>query len=193
MKRGVPPSLCQSRMGPTADRDDSHLASSAGLSFMQPLQVSPRASRLRSPRNAPAPPRAVFFSRRRSFTTSCSRMVSRCAVLIRRDQLLDQLLEADRRIDHHRLHVGEVLQMRIEVHRVEDAEDFLADLGALARRAADHLLVEDAAVDPPQEHEVGDGGHVDAGGQQIDRDGDLRDWRRCGTSGSGSAPCPRCR
>ena len=95
-------------------------------------------------------------------------------VVLRRDQFLDELLEADRRIDHHRLHVGEVLEMRIEVHRIEDAEHFLADLRAQARGAADHLLVEDAAVHPAQEHEVGDRGHVDAGGEQIDRDRDLR-------------------
>ncbi len=49
----------------------------------------------------------------------------------------------------------------------------LADLGAKARRAAQHLLVENAAVDPTQEDEVDDAGHVDAGGEQIDRHGDL--------------------
>ena len=45
----------------------------------------------------------------------------------------------------------------------------LADLVAAPRRAADHLVVEDAAVDPAHEDEVGDRRHVDAGGQQIDR------------------------
>ena len=64
--------------------------------------------------------------------------------------------------------------MRIEIDGIEDAEHLLADLRALPRRPAEHLLVEDAAVDPAQEHEVRDARHVDAGGQQIDRDGDLR-------------------
>ncbi len=91
-------------------------------------------------------------------------------ILIRRDQFLDELRKADRGIDHHRLHVGEVLEMRIEVHGIEDAEHLLANLGAKPRRAADHLLIEDAAVDPPQEHEIGDRRHVDAGGEKIDRD-----------------------
>ena len=94
-------------------------------------------------------------------------------LLFRRDQLFQQLVEADGWVDHDGLHVGQVLEVRIEVHGVEDAEGLLADVGAEPCRPADHLLVEDAAVHTPQEDQVGDRGHVDAGGQQVDGDGDL--------------------
>ena len=66
--------------------------------------------------------------------------------------------------------------MRIEVHRIEDAEHFLANLRARARRPTDHLLIEDAAVDPPDEDEVGDGGDVDAGGEEVHRDDVFWPW-----------------
>ena len=109
---------------------------------------------------------------RRSFTASCWRMVS-MRILVRRDQFLDKLVKADRGIDHHRLHVGEVLQVRIQVHGIEDAEPFLVDIGAQPRGPADHLLIKDAAVDPSQEHEIGDGGHINARSEKIDRDGNV--------------------
>ena len=54
------------------------------------------------------------------------------------------------------------------------AEHLLADVGTLACRPPDHLLIENAAVHAAQEHEIGDLGYVDAGGQQIDRHYDLR-------------------
>ena len=38
--------------------------------------------------------------------------------------------------------------MGIKVHCIKDAEHFLANLGAEPRGPADHLLIEDAAVDP---------------------------------------------
>ena len=83
-----------------------------------------------------------------------------------------ELFEADRRIDHDRLHIGEVFKSgRGRPHRKYGR--FFADLGAQARRAAKHLLVKDAAVDPAQEDKVLDLRHVDAGGQQVDRDRDL--------------------
>jgi hypothetical protein len=66
-----------------------------------------------------------------------------------------------------------VFKMRIEVHRIENAEHFFANLRARACRAADHLFIEDAAVDPPQEHKIGDGRHVNASREEIDRDRDL--------------------
>ena len=46
--------------------------------------------------------------------------------------------------------------------------------GHCPRRAAKHLLIEDAAVDAPDKDKVLDARHVDAGRQEIDRDGDLR-------------------
>ena len=165
---------CQSRMGPMADRDCDPVGQ---LGAGAVLQAAASVASGVSPATASNRARASsgsFFRRRRSLTTSWSRMVSRWVVRLGLGQLVDQLLEADRRIDHDRLHLGEVLQVRIEVHGVEDAEDLLADLGAQAGRPPDHLLIEDAAVDPAQEDEVGDRRHVDAGGQQVDRHGDLR-------------------
>ena len=38
MKRGVSPSLCQSRMGPSVGREENHLDSSVGFASKQPLQ-----------------------------------------------------------------------------------------------------------------------------------------------------------
>ena len=107
--RGVPSSLCQSRMGPMAERDESHLDSSAGLAS-RPLQG--RLGRFSSRRLISRPhllraASSVGGGASRQAARGC---VSRWRVLIRRDQLLDELLEADRRIDHDRLHVGEVLQ-----------------------------------------------------------------------------------
>ena len=75
--------------------------------------------------------------------------------------------------DHHRLHGGHVLQRFVDLHGVEDAEGLLADLVAQARGAAEHLVEQDAAVDPAQEDEVADLGHVDAGGEQVHGDGDV--------------------
>jgi hypothetical protein len=51
---------------------------------------------------------------------------------------------------------------------------------SLHRRVArpEHLVVEDAALDAAQEHDVRDAGHVDAGRQQVDRDRDLRERPR---------------
>src|SRR5439155_1375960 len=51
-----------------------------------------------------------------------------------------------------------------------DAEELLADLWRRPRRAADHLVIEDAAVDPAHEDKVADFRDVDAGGQQIHGD-----------------------
>jgi type I restriction enzyme R subunit len=45
------------------------------------------------------------------------------------------LVERDQRIDDDRLHVGHVLEGRVQVDGVEDAEPLLANLGAQARRA----------------------------------------------------------
>lgn len=46
----------------------------------------------------------------------------------------------------------------------------LADVRAKPRGATDHLVVEDAALDPADEDEIANGRHVDACGEQIDRD-----------------------
>jgi len=59
----------------------------------------------------------------------------------------------------------------VKIDGVEDAEGLLPSLRTLARRAAQHLLIEDAAVHPPQENEVFDARNVNAGGQKIHRDG----------------------
>ena len=83
--------------------------------------------------------------------------------------------------------------MRIEVHGIEDAEHFLADLGAQPRGPADHLLIKDAAVDPSQEHEIGDRRHINAGGEKIDRDGNLRIGVVAERADECPDPDPRCR
>jgi hypothetical protein len=69
----------------------------------------------------------------------------------------------------------EVFKAGIEIDRVEDAEDFLTDLITPAGRAAEHLLIENAAVHPPDEHKVRDLGNVDACRKKIDGHGDLRE------------------
>lgn len=66
------------------------------------------------------------------------------------------------------------LERGVEVHRVVDSEDLLADLVAAPRCSAQHLLVEDAAPNPADEHEVHDLGHVDAGSEEVDRGHDSR-------------------
>ena len=95
-------------------------------------------------------------------------------VVVDLHQLSRQLREGDGRVDHHGLHGRHVLQGLVDLHGVEDAEGLLADLVAQAGGAAEHLVEQDAAVDPAQEDEVADLGHVDAGGQQVHRDRDVR-------------------
>ena len=90
------------------------------------------------------------------------------------DDLSDELLEGDEGVHHDRLHVGQVLEGRVEVHGVEDAEAFLADVRAEARGTANHLLIENAAAHAAQEDQVGNRGDVDACGEQVDGDGDVR-------------------
>ncbi len=75
---------------------------------------------------------------------------------------------------HHRLHAVERFQAVVDAHGVKNAETFLADVVAFAGGAAQHLLVEDAAVNAAQEHQIADRRHVDAGGQQVDGDGNHR-------------------
>ena len=106
-------------------------------------------------------------------------------------ELARQLGEGDGRVDHHGLHGGQALQGFVDLHRVEDAEGLLADLVAQARGAAEHLVEQDAAVDPAQEHEVADLGHVDAGGEQVHRDRDVRVGARSCSGGSVAAACRR--
>ena len=95
--------------------------------------------------------------------------------ILRREDLVDELRERDRAGCTTTGFISVTSwSAPVEVDGVEDAEDLLADLRAEARRAAEHLLVEDAAADPAQEHEVGDLRHVDAGGEQVDGDRDVR-------------------
>ena len=89
-------------------------------------------------------------------------------------ELARQLGEGDGRVDHHGLHGGHALKGFVDLHRVEDAEGFLADCVAPAGGTAEHLVEQDAAVDAAQEHEVTDLGHVHAGGEQIHGDRDVR-------------------
>ncbi len=66
------------------------------------------------------------------------------------------------------------LQRLVDPHGIEDAEGLLADLVAQARGAPEHLVEEDAAVHAAQEDQIADLRHIDASGQQIDGDGDVR-------------------
>src|SRR6185369_14206043 len=88
-------------------------------------------------------------------------------------EFADQLVEGDVRVLDQRLHGVDGLQGLVDVDRVVDLEDGFADVVAAAGGAADHLFVEDARTDAAHEDEVGDGGNVDAGGQQVDGDGDV--------------------
>ena len=94
------------------------------------------------------------------------------AVLVRRitmtGQLFEQLGQGELRVRSDRLHVGHVLQVRVEINRVEDAKCFFANFRAEARRTAQHLLIQNAAVHPSHEYDVGDLRDIDTGGQQID-------------------------
>ena len=87
-------------------------------------------------------------------------------------QFVDQLFQRDLRVLHQRLHGVDGLQRGVDVDRVVDLEDGLADLVAAPGGAADHLLVQDARAHPAHEDEMADGRHVDAGGQQVHGDGD---------------------
>ena len=89
-------------------------------------------------------------------------------------QLAGELGEADGWVDDHRLHCGEALQGFVDLHCIEDAEGLFTNLLAQTRRAAKHLIEQDAAVHPAQENEVTDFGYIHAGGQQVHRDGDVR-------------------
>src|SRR6266542_3044048 len=65
-----------------------------------------------------------------------------------------QLLQTDGRIDNHRLHFSHMLEMRIEVDRVEDFEGLLINFIAAPCRPAEHLLIENTAIDPAQEYQI---------------------------------------
>jgi hypothetical protein len=64
--------------------------------------------------------------------------------------------------------------VRIEVNRVEDTEGLLADLVTFSGRAAQHLLVENAAVNAANENKARDAGHVDPRREKVNGDGYLR-------------------
>ena len=72
------------------------------------------------------------------------------------------------------LHRGERLERAVEVDGIKDTEDLLADFVAESGAPPQHLLIKNAAPDPTQEHEVHNRRHVDAGGEEIDGDGDAR-------------------
>ena len=116
-----------------AERDRQPCGDSAAWTVEQPLQRRLRRLAATASNRCRASSGSLF-SRRRSLTAICSRIAVALGLVGRLDQLAHELLEADRRVDHHRLHVGQVLEMRIEVDRIEDAEDLLADLGAAAGR-----------------------------------------------------------
>src|SRR4051812_47839952 len=58
--------------------------------------------------------------------------------------------------------------MGIEVYGIKDAEDLFADIRTEPGGSPDHLLIENAAIHPPQENKICDRGYVNAGGQEID-------------------------
>ena len=94
-------------------------------------------------------------------------------------ELVRELLERNLGLRHNRLHLGVVLERAVEVDGVEDAEELLVgagpvEVGAEAGRAAEHLLVEDPALDAAEEDEVNDVGHVDPRREEVDGDGHLR-------------------
>ncbi|MBA3947067.1 MAG: hypothetical protein H0X37_21205 [Herpetosiphonaceae bacterium] len=95
--------------------------------------------------------------------------------IINSGELAPELLQTNRRVDNDGFHRGEMLKIRVDIDGVKNAEGFLVDLIAAAGGAAQHLLVEDTAVDPTQEHNVLDRRHVDAGREQVDRYGNLRE------------------
>ena len=87
-------------------------------------------------------------------------------------ELVQQLLHRDLGVFDQGLHGVDGLQRGVQIDGVVDLEHGFADGVAAAGGAANHLLVQDARLDAAHEHEVADGGHVDAGGEQIDGDGD---------------------
>ena len=88
-------------------------------------------------------------------------------------ELLQQLADADLWVRDHRLHVAEVLECFVDPDSIKDAEVGLVNRLAQPGAAADHLVVKDAAVHPPQEHDVADRWHINACTQQIHCDGDV--------------------
>jgi len=142
------------------------MVSAAGADF------SLRGSSARFPRTASSASRFspwMCLIRWRSLTMIWSRTKSRsCSVAARsRSPIRWRRTRPDR---PPRAASRDLLEVGVDIDGVEDAEIFLADLVAAPGRPADHLVVEDAAVHPPDKDEVGDGGHIDAGGQQIDGD-----------------------
>jgi hypothetical protein len=86
-------------------------------------------------------------------------------------ELVQQLFHVHLRVLHQRLHGVHVLQGGVQVHRVVNLEDGFANVVATAGGAANHLLVKNARLDPAHEHQMADGRYVDAGGEQVHRDG----------------------
>src|ERR1019366_9967506 len=85
------------------------------------------------------------------------------------------LLKGDIWVHYNWLHLREVLQVWVQIDGVEDAESLLSDFRALAGSAAGDLLVEDAAVHSAKENKVLNARNVDAGGQKVHRNSDLRE------------------
>ena len=90
-------------------------------------------------------------------------------VLLGPFQVAKKPRQGDVGVDDDWSHVRHGLQVRVDVHRVENAEDFLADMVGAARGPADHLVVEDAAVHPADEDQGADLRDVDAGGEEVHR------------------------
>ena len=86
-------------------------------------------------------------------------------------ELVQQLLHRDLGVFDQGLHGVDGLQRGVQIDGGVNLEHGFADGVTPAGGAANHLLAQDARLDAAQEHEVADGGHVDAGGEQIDGDG----------------------
>ena len=107
----------------------------------------------------------------------CSAMASR--VLRQLEPGLEDLLAQRRRSRSPRPEASVLAEVLEVLAEVEDVEDRLVVAGpeqvrAQAGAAADHLPELGLRADQLEEHEVDDLGHVDAGVEHVDRDGDVR-------------------
>ena len=78
------------------------------------------------------------------------------------------------RTHNHRTHGVDAFQRAVDIHAVKNLKAGFPHRRAQTRGAALHLLVENAAFDFAQEHNITDRRNIHAGGQQIDGDHDIR-------------------
>ena len=89
-------------------------------------------------------------------------------------QPVQQILKGRIRRCYDWLHIGDVFKRFIHAHRIVNLKMSFPDGWAEPRSTAQHLLKENAGLDPAHENKRGDFRHVNTGRQEIDGDNDFR-------------------